>query len=451
MQSIPVLTCLTNRAWLWFAAQLLVATIVGCAPPNSFQPPPPPEVLITHPTFQNVTSYIEQTGTAQASELVEVRSRVSGYIKEIKFEDGDLVKADQLLFVIDEEPFSVKLQYARAKKSEVSARLQRAKQSKSREIAKANLDLAKAELEFAQTSHRRMTALVDRKATSQAEYDQTEAALQKASAQVVAARAEQDQAETSFESDILVAEAALALAVSEERSAEIDLDYCRIKAPFSGLIDRRAVDVGNYIAMDASTVLSRIVQVDPIYAYASINQADLIRLRTRSSTPGAESSIPVTVGVDESKAAPLAGVVDYIAPSVHQGTGTVQIRGIFKNAGVITPGMFVRLRIPAEVVEGAVLVPERSLGYDQAGTYVYVVNLEQKIERRSVTAGDLVEGKRVIRGAIDAEDQIVADGLLKVRPEMKVTTKWLETRTEEKRAAQNQAPPEHAKHASAGS
>jgi RND family efflux transporter MFP subunit len=435
---------------LLLAAMLLAPTITGCGNPNSFQPPPTPEVLVTLPTFQNVTRYIEQTGTAQASELVEVRSRVSGYIKEIKFNDGDLVEEQQLLFVIDEEPFIVKLQYAQAKKSEAEAKLQRAKQSKAREISRANLDLATAEHELAQSSYKRISALLDRKATPQADFDQAEATLQKAGAQVLAARAELDQAETSFASDILSAEAALALADSEVRSAKIDLDYCRIKAPFSGLIDRRAVDVGNYIAMDASTVLSRIVRVDPIYAYAAINQADLIRLKNRNSEADPEGAIPVTVGVDESQAAPLDGVVNYIAPSVHQGTGTVQIRGVFKNAGVITPGMFVRLRIPAEVVENAILVPERSLGYDQAGTYVYVVNSEQKIERRSVTAGDAVDEKRVIRGSIDAEDQIVADGLLKVRPEMKVTIKWLETRQEEKRAAaQSQPPSEHAKHASA--
>jgi len=434
----PVLGRPALRGLRFFAPlSMVAAALVGCGPQNVFHPPPPPEVVVTQPVTQSVTSYIEQTGTAQASEFVELRSRVSGYLKEIKFEDGDFVKAGQLLFVIDEEPFSVKLQYARAKEAEAEVQLTRARQSKAREIARANLDLAKAELEYAESSHKRNTALVDRKATSRAEYDQSDAALQKAAAQVVAAQSQLDQAETEFESNIRAAEAALALAKSEVRSAEIDLGYCRITAPCDGLIDRRSVDVGNYIAMDASRVLATIVRVDPIYAYAAINEGDFVRLKNCYND--GESTIPVTMSVDESLAEPLTGVVDYIAPSVQKSTGTVQIRGVFANAGTVTPGMFVRVKIPAEVIPDAILVPERSIGYDQAGSYVYVVNSEQKIERRSVTLGDAVDGKRVVRGQLSVDDRIVADGLLKVRPDMQVTVKSLEERVAGKRAAAEQA------------
>lgn len=185
---------------------MLASMLAGCGTPNVFQPPPPPEVVVARPVTQHVTRYIEQTGTAQASEYVEVRSRVSGYLNEIKFEDGDRVEAGQLLFVIDEEPFSVKLQYARAKESEAAAGLTRAKQSKSREIAKADLDLAKAELHYAESSHKRNVGLVDQNAISRAEFELTDAARQKTAAQVVAAQSESDQAETEFDSNILSAE-----------------------------------------------------------------------------------------------------------------------------------------------------------------------------------------------------------------------------------------------------
>lgn len=414
---------------------IVTMLLAGCGNPNTFQPPPPPEVIVTQPTTQPVTRYIEQTGTAQASEFVEVRARVAGFLKEIKFEDGDFVKEGQLLFVIDEEPFSVRLQFARAKESEAAAKLERAKKSKAREIAKAKLDLAKAEHEFAESTHNRSIALVGRKATSQLEFDQTESALQKAAAQVIAAQSELDQAEAEFESDILAAEAALALAKSEVRSAEIDLGYCRITAPCDGRIDRRTVDIGNYIPLDASKVLSTIVRTDPIYAYVAINEVDLVRLRTRYNGEAKAEPIPITLTIDDVQEASLDGVVDYVAPSVHNGTGTVQIRGVFENAGLITPGMFVRVRIPAEQIDDAILVPERAIGYDQAGAYVYVVNAEQKIERRSVTPGETVEGKRVVRGKISTNDQIVADGLLKIRPDMQVTVKSADERAEDKRTA----------------
>jgi multidrug efflux system membrane fusion protein len=420
---------------------VMLAALAGCGDPNAFQPPPPPEVVVTHPTTQPVTSYIEQTGTAQASEVVEVRSRVSGYLKEIRFNDGDFVQAGQLLFVIDEEPFSVKLQYARAKKSEAAAGLERAKQSKSREIARANLDLAKAELAYAESSHRRSASLLDRNATSREEYDQTASAMQKAAAQVVAAQSELDQAESEFATDILAAEAALALAESEVRSAEIDLEYCRITAPCDGLIERRAVDVGNYVAMDASRVLTIIGRADPIYAYAAINESDLLRLRSRYTDGGSDRSIPIIMTVDESQWEPLEGVVDYIAPSLQKETGTVQIRGVFQNPGFITPGMFVRIKIPAEEVEDAILVPERAIGYDQAGAFVYVVNAEQKIERRAVVPGEAVNGNRVVQGTLTTADQIVADGLLKVRPDMQVTVPSPNEPPEQIEAAMNNQPP----------
>lgn len=414
---------------------LLTALLTGCGNPNVFQEPPPAEVVVTQPVSQSVTSYIEQTGTTQASETVELRSRVSGYLKEVHFKDGDYAKEKQLLFVIDEEPFAVKLKFARAKESEAVAKLQRAKQSKAREIAKANLDLAKAELEFAEISHKRNAALVIRMAASQEEFDQTSAALQKAAAQVLAAESEVDQAETVFASDILAAEAALALTKSEVRTAEIDLDYCRITAPRDGLIDRRAVDEGNYIAMDAATVLATIVQVNPMYAYAAINQADLVRLKALNSEVATADSIPISVRVDESQATPVEGVVDYIAPSIHKGTGTVQIRGVFENPGVLSPGMFVRVRIPAEVIEQAILVSERAIGYDQAGAFVYVVNAEDEVERRPVTPGETVDGRRVVDGTLTVNDRIIADGLLKVRPGMRVKVKSLKDRMESKAAA----------------
>src|SRR5690606_29137248 len=166
--------------------------------------------------------------------------------------------------------------------------------------------------------------------------------------------------------------------------------------------------------MDASLVLTIIGRADPIYAYAAINESDLLRLRSRYTAGGSDRSIPIIMTVDESQWEPLKGVVDYIAPSLQKETGTVQIRGVFQNPGFITPGMFVRIKIPAEEVEDAILVPERAIGYDQAGAFVYVVNAEQKIERRAVVPGEAVNGNRVVQGTLTTADQIVADGLLKV-------------------------------------
>ncbi|WP_437201016.1 efflux RND transporter periplasmic adaptor subunit [Planctomicrobium sp. SH664] len=401
-------------------ATLLAGLLGGCAKPNVYQEPPTPKVDVVRPIEQAVTSYVEQTGTAQASERIELRARVGGFLQERNFEDGDLVKAGQLLFVIDEEPFKVKLQYALARESEASANLRKAQQSKEREIAQAQVTLREADHQLARVNMERNVGLLRQNAVSQQEYDRTEASLRTTEAQVVASKAELEQAIVNYENNILSAEAALELAKSEVNTARIELGYCRITAPIDGRIDRRTVDIGNYISADQSLVLAAIVKVDPIYAYAAISEGDLVRIQQGRRERSDSEAIPILMGIGEERTFPYSGTIDYISPSVQSGTGTVQIRGIFTNAGDVMPGMFIRIRIPSEVQENALLVPERALGYDQAGAYIYVVTDQNEIERRQVKAKDVIDSRRVVEGKLSATDLVVADGLLKVRPKMKV-------------------------------
>ncbi|HWL11229.1 MAG TPA: efflux RND transporter periplasmic adaptor subunit, partial [Planctomicrobium sp.] len=233
------------------------------------------------------------------------------------------------------------------------------------------------------------------------------------------------------------AQATLDLARSEVRTAEIDLGYCRVITPIDGMIDRRAFDIGNYITDDSSTILASIVRVNPIYAYAAISEAELLRVKKRYPENGNQVPIPVRMAIGEDHSFPFEGRIDYISPSVQTQTGTVQIRGVFENTGIVMPGMFIRVRIPVEETPNAMLVSERSLGYDQAGTYVYVVTTENKIERRAVTPGDAINGNRVITGDVKFSDKIVADGLLKVRPGMTVTPTLSSKSSEDEPAAES--------------
>ncbi len=402
-----------------FYTVLCLISFAGCGQPNTYQAPPPPDVPVASPVQQAVTSYVEQTGTAQASERVELRSRVSGFLVQRNFEDGNLVKAGQLLFVIDEEPFQVRLTYARAKLSEAESNLRKAMQSKAREIAQAQLKLNESEFELARINHERNIGLLEQNALSRQEYDRSEAAQRTASARIMSSRAELEQATVDYDTNILSAQAALDLAKSEVRTAEIDLGYCRITAPIDGIIGRRAYDVGNYVTSDSSNILASIVRIDPIYAYASISEDDLVRLKKRYLAAG-EKTIPIMMGIGEDRTFPFVGKIDYISPTVQADTGTVQIRGVFPNTGLVMPGMFIRVRVPSEEDPAALLVSERSIGFDQAGAFVYVVDSEGNIERRAVTAGESIGGQRVVSGELALSDQIVADGLLKVRPGMKV-------------------------------
>ena len=400
---------------------------------------PPPQVVVIQPVEQTVTSYVEQTGTTQAVARVELRPRVSGYLLERKFEDGDLVEKDQLLFVIDEEPFQARLQLAEAKEEEAKANHQKAEQSKAREIAQAQLNLSQTELKLAQILHDRTAKLLERNALAQQEYDQTEAALKKAQAQVISSQAQLEQVLADFQTNLLTAQATLKLAQAEVRTAKIDLGYCRITAPIKGRIDRRAFDVGNFISAASPTVLANIVADDTIYAYAAISESELIRIKTHHPEWSSTKPIPIQMSLGEDRSFPFNGEIDYIAPTVETSTGTVQVRGLFKNTGVLMPGMFVRIRVPSETQTKALLLPESAIGFDQVGNYVYVVlhkKVQRKneagadieveadmVERRNVTSGDNINGLRVVTGPIAATDQIIQDGLLRVRPDSEVVIK----------------------------
>ncbi|HEY1065816.1 MAG TPA: efflux RND transporter periplasmic adaptor subunit [Pirellulales bacterium] len=407
-----------------FCWAILLLAALGCGPQNVYQPPPPPEVLVLNPVQRDVTRYMEQTGTAQASERVEVRPRISGYLVERKFEDGDAVKAGQLLFVIDEEPFQARLQVARAKESEAKADLLKAKQSKAREIAAAQVALNESEVRLAQQNLDRGNKLIERNALVQQELEQVDAALKKAQAQLLAAQAQSDQAQANYDTDVLSAQAALELAQAEVRTAEIEFAYCRITSPINGVIDRRSVDVGNYVSTGTSPVLATIVSRDPVYAYVAISESEYSRIQQNHPNHDTGKRIPIALGVGDERTFPFTGEIDYISPGVSTGTGTVQIRGVFDNKqGAIMPGMFVRIRIPSEEIHNAILVPERSIARDQVGAYLYVVTGENKVERRNIQPGDLFDDMRVVEGKLTTSDKVIVDGLSRVRPGIQVAAK----------------------------
>ncbi len=407
---------------------LVAAFGSGCGQPNVYQEPPPPEVVVARPFKQPVTSYIEYTGTAQASEKVELRARVRGFLKERLFKDGDLVKAGQLLFVIDEESFRVRLEQYRAAQDEAEAALKKTEQSKAREMTESMLDLNLAQLTLSKIEEQRARNLLSKNAGSREDMDRSEANRKKSEAQVESDRANLEQAKADYEVNILSARAKLAGTRSDVRNAEIDLGYCRIYAPVDGRINQRQFDVGNYVGDGQSIVLATVVKTDPIYAYITPSEDDMLRVQkmARKTNTADYQSVEVLMelGLSNEDGYPHQGRLDYIDPSVDTSSGTVRTRGIFNNSdGTITPGLFVRVRMPFERKENALLVPDRALGSDQSGTYVLVVGKDDKVERRAVKPGTEVGTNRVVEGQIGPDDQVVVDGLLRARPGLKVAPK----------------------------
>jgi RND family efflux transporter MFP subunit len=406
----------------------LLGLAAGCGETNKYVEPPPPEVTVAKPVTREVTNYFEVTGTAQPLLSVDIRARVKGFLKERLFREGMLVKAGQLLLVIDEEPFRVQHEQAKARLAEVEASLRKAKQSRSREVARAQLALDDSQLQLARLAEARQRNLTARGAGTREEMDQAEASRKKNEAQVEATRASLDQAEADYLTNILGAEANVASARTAVRNTEIELSYCRMYAPIDGRISRVNLHVGNLVGDGQSSLLATIVKIDSIYAYVNVSEYDLLRYRSYSETTGGPvagpESMPMELGLANERGYPHRGQGDYQDPGVDPGTGTIRVRGIFPNPDTaILPGMFVRIRVPFERRKDSLLVPERALGTDQSGQYLLVVGQDDRIEYRPVKAGGQLDGLRVVEGKIGPKDRVVVDGLLRARPKLKVNPK----------------------------
>jgi RND family efflux transporter MFP subunit len=387
------------------AALTLLGVFAGCQPPNSYAPPPPPLV--------------------KAVETVDLRARVKGFLKSVDFVESTDVKKGQLLMVIDEEPFQVQVDAAQAKVEEAQSVLDKAEQSKMVEVAAAQLELDRAVLELNQIEERRNKALFNRNAASREDVDKAVAETQKSVAQVKADEARLEQANADFQTNILSAKASLDSAKADLKNARIDLGYCRIYAPIAGRITRRMVDAGNLVGNSEATLLATIVKEDPIYAYMSVSEADLLRFREMvvkgERVDFRKETVPLDLGLLNEAGFPHPGRVDYVDPSVDPSSGTVQARGIFPNPnGMIVPGLFARIRVIRGKKENALLVPERAIGTDPVGHFLLVVGAGNVVEQKHVALGYDEEGMRVVESGLKPDDLVVVDGLQKARPGQKV-------------------------------
>jgi RND family efflux transporter MFP subunit len=325
-----------------------------------------------------VTRYLEATGNMAAVNSTDLVARVQGFVQAVNYEDGALVKKGTLLFTIEPEPYEVKLQQAQA--AEVGAQ--------------ANLKQAQANFE-------RQADLVKRQVSTQANYDQ--------------ALAQRDSAQSS----VLQMQA-------NTRLAAIDNDYTHVTAPFDGIVTARQVSVGQFVGAGGSpTVLASIVQTDPIYVNFTVSEQDVLRIRAEMARRGIGrddlKKVPIEVSLQNERGYPHEGTLDYAAPTVNQSTGTLPVRGILPNVGRgLLPGYFVRVRVPLQRQDSALLVPDVALGSDQGGRYVLVVNAENVVEQRKVEIGPLVNELRVIDSGLKPDDRVIIAGILRAIPGQKV-------------------------------
>ena len=357
-------------------AAVLVSTSRGR--PTAPQKPLPPSVTVAPVEQQEVVEWDEFTGRTEAVETVEVRPRVSGHIQEVRFQSGALVKKGEVLFAID----------PRWHQAEFNRR-------------EAELAQAKVRLENAEREAKRTTQLLTNRAISTEEAEARQARFQEAKAVLLAAEAARE-------------------------SAKLDLDHTEIRAPIAGRVSRALVTQGNYVSglAGGATMLTTIVSVDPIYVYADMDENSLLRFnalaRARQTTN--EDKIAVELQLADEGSFAQHGYIESFNNRLDPGTGSILLRAVFPNAdGRIVPGLFARIRVPLSERHPALLVEERAIGTDQGQKFVLALSSTNTVQYRPVKLGPILEGKRIVRAGLQPGEQIVVNGLQRVRPGMPVT------------------------------
>ncbi|HUA87907.1 MAG TPA: efflux RND transporter periplasmic adaptor subunit [Steroidobacteraceae bacterium] len=336
---------------------LLAAVLAaGCGRSNHYEPPPPPSVTVSKPLRMPITDYLNATGTVAAAQTVDLVARVEGYLRSIDFVDGSPVKKGQLLFVIQPEPYQ------------------------------ANLAAAQAQLDNAQSEYQRQLRMIKENATSQANVEKWRSSRDQAAAQVEIAR--------------------------------IQLGYTRITSPFDGRIDRHLIDVGNLVGMSGqATKLASVEQLDPVYVYFTVNERDLLKVRSSAAAAGNPINgkvppVPVTVGLQTESGYPHQGTLDFASNSLDTGSGTLQLRAIVPNARfILLPGLFARVRVPLSKAIEQWVVPDRAVTTDQVGSYVLTVAPDHKVSQTRIEIGPAQNGMRVVLAGLAPESEVVTDGL----------------------------------------
>lgn len=325
----------------------------------------------------------EYSGRFEASNRVEVRARVSGFLEKVNFSDGQMVEKGQVLFVIDQRPFRIEL-----------------------ERAKAGYEQALASLKTAEDNYNRVESLKETGALSTEEYDRRKQAF-------------------------VHARASLELAAASVDHAKLNLEFTEVKAPISGLVSRDKVNEGNIIDGGSanSTLLTTIVATSPIHFYFTESESEYlkyVRLAKEGKRGNARSEgIPVMIKLSDEEQFMHTALLDFVDNEIDEQSGTIESRAVMDNNDhLLEPGMFGKARISGSEEHKALMIPDEIIGTNQSLRYVYVLDEEHKVSSRNLTLGPLhSNGLRIVRSGLQPKDQLIINNLQKIRPGMPVSPK----------------------------
>jgi membrane fusion protein, multidrug efflux system len=353
---------------------LMIAAIAGCERAQSQTPapgaqPPPPQVYYTRPEAKQVTDFEDFTGHTEAVKTVQIRSRVSGYLVKVNFEDGAEVHEGEVLFEIDSRPFVADLRNKEALVAQSERHSQR---------LKSDYDRAKK--------------MIASRTISQEQFDQ-------------------------YRFDYIESQSALQAATASRDISQLNVDYTKVLAPIAGKVSRRLVDPGNLVLAD-NTPLTTIVSEDPIYGYFDIDEHTLLKLRRliEQGKIKKESDAPVSLALSDEPGFPHPGTINFVDNQIDAQTGTLRFRGVFNNHDhLLSPGLFIRVRLPVGLPHQALVIPESAVNTDQGRKFVWVVNEKNQATYTAVEVGAPYPGElRVIDKGLNTGDRVIVSGLQRV-------------------------------------
>lgn len=379
--------------------------------------PPPPTVIVTSVTQKTVPIYSEYVGQTRADNTVELRARVEGVLQKVYFKEGAGVRKGQLLFTIDKRPFEAALQSAKALQAKAVSDLAQAQQRTDVLQAQAQLAEAQAVLVRADQDVNRLTPLAKEKAVTEQDLDAATATQKSAKATVDARQANLTNLEAAVKYTIERAKAEVSASNARVIQAQLELSYCDISSPITGVIGFLQVDEGNLVGRNEATLLATVSASDPLLVDFSVSEIEYLKLTDPETAGHRAGELRFDLLLSDESVHPHQGTFKVLDRTVDPTTGTLKVEATFPNPGsYLRPGQFARVRVAVSEQENAILVPQRAIQELQGAKTVLVVDAQNTASVRTIKLGDKADKEVIVLDGLNPGERVIVEGMQKVRP-----------------------------------